>query len=72
MDLSFENENRVSGSEDCEVFMNDVVMNEMVKSKDTPNVQNYKKLKYEIMKKVLKKLHFQKKFWKPHNRLALR
>jgi len=39
MDLSFENANKVSGSEDCEVFMNDVVMNEMVEFKDTPNVQ---------------------------------
>jgi hypothetical protein len=34
MDLSFENENIVSGSEDCEVFMN-----EMVESKDILNVQ---------------------------------
>ncbi len=39
MDLSLKNEDRVSGSEDCEVFMKDIVRNKIVKSKYTPNVQ---------------------------------
>jgi hypothetical protein len=30
IDLSSKNENRESGIEDCEIFMNDVVMNEIV------------------------------------------
>jgi hypothetical protein len=62
MVISFENENKVHGNETCEIYMNDVIMEEMeesfeynpsVQTKTSKNSRNEEK----IMMTNIKKLH---------------
>jgi len=75
MEQSSANENMISGNnETIEICINDVVLEDMYE--ENPNVQietssNLKNGSEEIMKGNLKKLHVQKKNWKPHGRTTL-
>jgi hypothetical protein len=75
MEQSSANENMISGNnETIEICINDVVLEDMYE--ENPNVQietssNLKNGSEEIMKGNLKKLHVQKKIWKPHGRTTL-
>jgi hypothetical protein len=69
------NENVISGNnETIEICINDVVLEN--KFEENPSVQtktsrNLKNGSEEIMKGNLKKLHAQRKIWKPHGRTSL-
>ncbi len=59
LDQSYENENTIAGNETCQVFMNDVIMEEMEKRfVDNPSVQTETNTNLENgeenMKKTLK------------------
>jgi hypothetical protein len=62
----------ISGNnETIEICMNDVVLED--KSEENPSVQiktsrNLENGSEEIIKESLKKLHAQRKIWKPHSR----
>ncbi len=76
MEQSFANENVISGNnETIEMCMNDVVLEDVFE--ENPNVQtkisrNPKNGSKKIMKENLKKLHGQRKIWKPYGITSLR
>jgi len=69
------NENVISGNnETIEIYMNDVVLEDGYK--ENPSVQtktnrNPKNGNEKVMKENLKKLHAQRKIWKPHGKTSL-
>jgi hypothetical protein len=75
MDHSSIDENIISpNNETIEICMNDIIMEEQFEkniSLQTKGNKNQKKETKEVMKINLKKLHVQRKFWKPHRRISL-
>ncbi len=65
MDQSFENENKVHGNETCEIYMNDVSMEESFEY--NPSVQTKPRNEEKIMMTNIKKLRAQRFFG---NRIA--
>ncbi len=66
-----DNENKVNVNETCGVFINDVIMEETCD--ENPIVQtkinrNLKGENEQLMENDIKKLHVQRKTWKPHGR----
>jgi hypothetical protein len=74
MDQSSIDENRINpNNETFEISMNDIIMEQFEEnaSVQTKGSKNQKKETKEVMKINLKKLHVQRKFWKPHRRTFL-
>ncbi len=75
MDQSSIDESRISPNNGTiEISMNDIIMEAQFEeniSVQTKGSKNQKKEIKEIMKMNLKKLHVQRKFWKPHRRTFL-
>jgi hypothetical protein len=75
MEQSSTNENMISGNNEIiEICMNDVILKDG--SEENPSVQietsrNPKNGSEKLMKENLKKLHAQRKNWKPHGRTSL-
>jgi hypothetical protein len=64
----------ISNNETIEICINDVVLEDM--SEENPNVQtkisgNLENGNDKIMNSNLKKLHVERKSWKPHGRTSL-
>jgi len=61
MDQFYENENRINGNETCEIFLNDVIMEEMKKGLKLILMYKLKQIKIRNLKKIMKtnqkKLH---------------
>jgi len=60
MDQSFENENKVHGNETCEIYTNDIIMEESFEY--NPSVQTKPSNEEKIMMTNIKKLHAQRFF----------
>jgi len=75
MEQSFTNENMINGNnETIEIFKNDVTLEDNFEenaSVQTKTSRNIKDAFEELMKINFKKLHVQKKCWKPSGRTFL-
>jgi len=69
-----DNENKVNVNETCGIFINDVIMEETYDENPIVQKKKNRNLKGEneqLMENDIKKLHVQKKAWKPHGRTSL-
>jgi hypothetical protein len=77
MEQSSQNENRINNEDGCEIIIDDVMEEEIIRDPSEnhdslqTNVNVNLERKHEMMKDNLKKLHVQRNKWKSHNRNAI-
>ncbi len=75
MEQSSANENVINGNnETIEICMNDVVLEEKFEENSSVQMEASRNLENgneEVINENLKKLHAQRKVWKPHGRISL-